>query len=175
MTRRRWRACLPLFVAPAKLVPAEAGSGNPGPRKSRLSPWTPASAGVTKEVVGRLTLSSSFPRKRESRAAGNRLPLALSKLPVKVTPSRIAFLHQPKFPGSVPFLDLLFSYDRMRHRRVNLEVNQHVHAISLGESFHDVCPVFPDPTPQVAGHPDIQGPVAPACQDVETGLQGVTP
>jgi hypothetical protein len=58
-------------------------------------------------------------------------------------------LDELEFPGTVPFLELLLTYDRGGHVVMHLKIHQGVYPVRLGESLDQVIPVLPNTLPEI--------------------------
>ena len=75
-------------------------------------------------------------------------------------------LDELEFPGTVPFLKLLFAHDCRGHVLMHLKIHQGVYPVRLGESFDQAMFVLPNTFPQIAGDADVQRAVAFTGKDV---------
>ena len=64
----------------------------------------------------------------------------------------------------------VFSAHRDIHRVKEFRINQPLDPVALGESFEDLRPMLPNALLDVAGHADVEGAIALAGQDADTGL-----
>lgn len=93
---------------------------------------------------------------------------------VKICPLRIYGLDQTDLPSSVPLLQSLLAHDCVFHGVMGLHVNQSVETMFLGEAIRAIIFVFPNPSRQIAGHPDIERAVTFVGENVDTGLFHLT-
>ena len=56
----------------------------------------------------------------------------------KIRPLRIRFLDQTDLPRSIPLLEALLALDRFVHLRMQLEVDERMHAVLLGEAVYRI-------------------------------------
>src|SRR5690606_18823766 len=83
-----------------------------------------------------------------------------AELNSQVAPGRIALFDQLELPRPVPLLEPLLAHDRMLHRGVWLEPDQHLDAILAGEARDGALPMLMDPLHQVRRDTDIERPAA---------------
>jgi hypothetical protein len=89
---------------------------------------------------------------------------------VEITPVRILLFYQSELPGSIPFLKLLLTKDRVIHVVVEFEIHQSVDAVFLSESLCHIVSVLPDPGGKIAGDGDVQRSIAVTSKYVDGRL-----
>ena len=108
--------------------------------------------------------NSSFPRKREPSFA-KRLE---AKILGKITPIRIRALDQLKFPVAVPFLDSFLTKDRLLHRGMLFEPDEHPNAIFAREAAQYPVPVLVNARDEIGRDAGIKSPVAFRSQQIDS-------
>jgi hypothetical protein len=88
----------------------------------------------------------------------------------QIFPFWIHYLDQREFPLSIPFLQLLFAMSRIGNEVVKLELNQTVRTRSVRESRTGITSMLPGSPREIRDRADIQGPVSPACENVDGSL-----
>jgi hypothetical protein len=74
---------------------------------------------------------------------------------IKIFPVGIVFFDQPNFPSSIPFLQTLFSLDRVFGVIELFKVNESDDVILFGEAFNQFRFVLPDSTNEVGPRQDL--------------------
>ena len=85
---------------------------------------------------------------------------------VEIDPFQVGPLDQVDLPFAPPLPEFLLPRDRVEDVVVAFKPNKKMNPVSRRESAGGVCPVLIHATDQVVGHPNIECPVLPACQDV---------
>jgi hypothetical protein len=129
-------------------VPAFAGTTIVLPMPTRYSPFSSTT------IVIPATLHI-----RHSRESGNPASLACD-ITVQIPPIGIHRFDHFDLPGTIPFLDLLFSRDRFVRRFVLLVPNQELGLTLLAESIHDTFSMLPSALHEIRCHAGIQSAVA---------------
>src|SRR5439155_10807699 len=101
-------------------------------------------------------------RKRGSRRWGS-----THDVWVEIPPFAIVALDQFELPLAAPFLDLLLPQNGIRHRLMELQVDQQVDAVFLSEAGDSPGSVLPHSASDVARHADIERAVPLTCKDVD--------
>src|SRR5690242_14586241 len=102
-----------------------------------------------------------------AKAGTQSLPLAgtggqtlYHQLFIEVAPLRIMTLDQFKLPSASPFLDPLFTRDRIGHGLVEFGKDQSIDAVIPHKASNRIRPMLPDTTRKVGGYADIERIVA---------------
>src|SRR5262245_6301181 len=120
---------------------------------------------LREKVLRRGWMAGASPAMTEERA---RFHIGLpDDLVVEVAPVRVHRKNEVDLPLSRPMLDVLLSLDRSGGSVVALVVNQHLHAIALGETRHEAFPVLKGATDQIVGHADIERAAPTIGEDVD--------
>ena len=88
----------------------------------------------------------------------------------QVAPFRVAFLNQAKFPGAIPFFELLFSGDGRDHIVVHFIIHQAMNPIFFSEAFRHAVFVFPTMFHKIACHSDVERAIALAGESIDAGV-----
>jgi hypothetical protein len=101
--------------------------------------------------------------------AGTQRPRVLDQIITEVAPLRILSLNQLQLPDPAPFLDPLFTEDRVWHGFVEFGENQPGNTIPPNKSAGAVGSVLPNTTHQVVRDTDVKRAVALAGEDAYAG------
>jgi hypothetical protein len=88
----------------------------------------------------------------------------------QIVPVRILTLDQVDLPLPMPALKLLLAGNRVVHAFELLEMDQHVHAVSGGETLHLIGPVLIQTGHWVRCHADVQRTMGFAGEDIDDWL-----
>ena len=92
---------------------------------------------------------------------------------VKVVPLGILDEDKIDFPGARPMLHIPLTLDRRANVVVALSPNQTFKAVLLGETIRYTFSMLPSTASEIAGNPDIKGPVWSVSHDVDpSALRG---
>src|ERR1700730_14087868 len=95
---------------------------------------------------------------------------------VEIDPCRVGPLDQIDLPFATPLLELFLPRDRVEDVVVAFKPNKKMNPISRRESAPGLRLVLVHATDQIVGHPYVEGPMFPACQDVnvvhDTSIRG---
>src|SRR5690242_19070256 len=86
---------------------------------------------------------------------------------VRVVPLGILDRDKIDFPGARPMLHISLTLDRRANVVVALSPNQTFKAVLLGETIRYTFSMLPNTTSEIAGNPDIKGPVWSVGHDVD--------
>ncbi len=102
---------------------------------------------------------------------GNNVALLLSNPVEEVNPIRVRLLNQPNFPIPPPFLDRLFSRDRVFWIIVYLIPDKPIYVIPRREARNGFLFVFIDSANEIVRNADIQRSVLAARQQIDVKRQ----
>src|SRR5258705_383687 len=85
----------------------------------------------------------------------------------EIAPFEVFALDQLDLPVTLPSLQLLLPGDRFIRAFISLDIHKAVHAIGLHKRGALAAAMLLQSIPHVICHPDIQGPVASAREDVD--------
>jgi len=95
------------------------------------------------------------------------------ELVVKVVPFGILDEDKIDFPGARPMLHIPLTLDRRANVVVVLSPNQTLNAVLLGETIRYTFSMLPSTASEIAGNPDIKGPVWSVSHDADpSALRG---
>jgi hypothetical protein len=111
----------------------------------------------------------SSPRRRGSRFRFNQCSNRINSL-MQIKPVRIHLFNDTEFPHTIPFLDLLFTFDRVFHRMMMLIPNKCLQPIRLGDAFKNLVLVVTNSMPKRTRHANIDGAAIAVRYDVNGRL-----
>jgi hypothetical protein len=74
------------------------------------------------------------------------------------------------FPGTVPFLELLFSHDGRFHRLMGLVPDKFLDPVAFRETIDKLISVFVDPPCEIRRHTNIERPISLAGKNINARL-----
>src|ERR1019366_7567049 len=92
---------------------------------------------------------------------------ALNQQITEITPFEVLALDQLDLPVPLPPFQLLLAGDRFVRAVIGFDIDQTVNALGLNKRRAVTVSMLCQPLLQGIGHPDVQGPVTPARENVD--------
>jgi hypothetical protein len=108
----------------------------------------------------------SPPRRRGPRFGKHKRGMGIDAI-MQINPVWIHRLYDSKFPGAIPFLQLLLSLDCIRHEVMMFMPNKHFQRIRFGKAVKYPVLMIPNAIPKRAGDADIHRAAVTVGHDVD--------